>query len=49
MRSRDSSAASGEPMPDQAAGRIGEKLRTREGVVSREGEDVLSSVLFNWQ
>lgn len=26
-----------------------EKLRTREGVVSREGEDVSSSVLFNWQ
>lgn len=51
--SKDSPAASEEPMPDQAAGRIGKKLRlgTRESVVSREGEGVLSFifVLFNWQ
>lgn len=51
--SRDSPAASGEPIPDQAADRTGEKLRlgTREGVVSREREGVLSFVfvLFNWQ
>lgn len=49
--SKDSPAASEDPMPDQAAGRIGKKLRlgTREGVVSREGVLSFIFVLFNWQ